>query len=206
MATLTRLKLGPKDHGRAVSLEEFDAAEFEPGWDYEYISGRIDVSPAPNFFHDRLDRWLFRILDRYSQAHPEVAREVSYHARVHLPDQPEETCPEPDIAVYQEFPPPDAEPDDCDWRKVSPILVVEVVSPDSADKDFNRNVKLYRQVPSIREYWILDQRPDARQPSLHVYKRGRGLRWKKPVVVPFGATYTTDLLPGFELVIDPARR
>ena len=49
--------------------------------------------------------------------------------------------------------------------------------------------------------WVLDARVNADQPVLHVFRR-RGSKWTK-IEVPFGETYTTKLLPGFALKIDP---
>jgi Uma2 family endonuclease len=89
------------------------------------------------------------------------------------------------------------------WEDVSPILVVEVLDEDHPDKDLDRNVRLYRQVPSIQEYWVIDPRPDPEQPTLIVYRRS-GSRWRRSRFAP-GSTYTTKLLPGFELVVDPRR-
>lgn len=43
-----QLKLGPTDHGRKLSLDDFDEAEFEPGARYEIIDGRVYVSAEPN--------------------------------------------------------------------------------------------------------------------------------------------------------------
>ena len=40
-------KLGPADHGRAMTLDEFDDADYEPGYKYELIDGRLYVSPDP---------------------------------------------------------------------------------------------------------------------------------------------------------------
>jgi hypothetical protein len=62
-------------------------------------------------------------------------------------------------------------------------------------------VDLYLQVPSIREYWVLDPRTSAGQPTLLVYRR-RGQRWQRVIRVAGGGTYTTRLLPGFTLVLD----
>src|SRR5439155_1470268 len=76
------------------------------------------------------------------------------------------------------------------WQDYSPVLVVEIVSDDDPDKDYVRNVALYAEVPSIKEYWVLDPGPDPDRPSLRVYRR-RGKGWQKPIDVPFGGTYQT---------------
>jgi Uma2 family endonuclease len=67
-------------------------------------------------------------------------------------------------------------------------------------EDLVRNRRLYLQVPSIREYWIVDPRQDADQPSLTVYRR-RGTRWQRPLQVLPGGAYTTPLLPGVVLAL-----
>ena len=205
MATLTRLKFGPKDHGRRVSWDNFEAADYEPGWRYEYIAGRIEVSPQANPPQDELNVWIYAALLFYWKSHERLVHYVSMKPRVFVPDVEEVTCPEPDAALYFEYP-VDVPVEERRWQMISPALVVEVASPETPAKDYKRNVELYRQVPSIREYWIVDRRPKTDQVIFTVYRRGRGLRWKKPVVVPFGETFTTDLLPGFELAIDPSRR
>ena len=83
-----------------------------------------------------------------------------------------------------------------------PILAAEILSEDNADKDLVRNVRLLLLVPSVREYWIFDPREDPDRPSLMVYRR-RGASWQRPITLAAGETYTTKLLPGFSLLLDP---
>ena len=64
---------------------------------------------------------------------------------------------------------------------MSPILVVEVLFDADPYKDLVRNVDLYLQVPSIREYWLLDARYSADEPTLIVHRR-RGKRLGPPRV------------------------
>jgi Uma2 family endonuclease len=90
------------------------------------------------------------------------------------------------------------------WQDVSPLLVVEILSEDTAAKDLRRNYELYLQVPSIREYWVVDPRASASRPTLTVHRR-RGGRWQRPIAVVSGGEYTTRLLPGFTLVVTPRR-
>ena len=92
--------------------------------------------------------------------------------------------------------------EEWNWRDVSPLLVAEILSDDTANKDLVRNRDLYLQVPSIREYWIIDPRQGTRQTILLVYRR-RGRGWARVRTVVPGGTYTTPLLPGFSLVVTP---
>jgi Uma2 family endonuclease len=196
----TVLSLGQTDHGRPLTPEEFAGADYQLGFRYELIEGSLYVTPLPNAPADYVNMWLLQKLIIYKSQHPEVLNHVTPSARVFLPDQPDQTRPEPDLAAYANWP-HDIPVEDLNWRTVSPILVAEVVGEDDPDKDLVRNVQLYRQVPSIREYWIVDPRQDATRPTLIVRRRGvRG--WQRALRVRGGGTYTTPLLPGFSLVMD----
>jgi Uma2 family endonuclease len=196
----TQLYLTPRDHGRPLTLEEFQGADSREGFRYELIDGKLDVSPLPDLPHDFLAGWLSRLLWAYAGNHPEVIRHVQNPARVFVPGRRRTTAPEPDVAAYREFP-TDLPVAELDWRDVHPLLVAEVLSEDTADKDLVRNPNLYLRVPSIREYWILDPRADADRPALLVHRR-RGRRWQRTITVAGGGTYTTRLLPGFALILD----
>jgi Uma2 family endonuclease len=195
----TALKLGRADHDRPLTLDELNAASTEPGYKYELIEGRLYVSPEANFPEGWVERWVYLRLEMYRMARPDIINFTYNKTRVFLPDEPDATAPEPDVAAYQNFPLGQSI-DDIRWQDVSPLLVVEVLSEDDPDKDLVHNVRLYRQVPSIREYWILDAREGARYPSLRVYRR-QGSRWRI-LDVEGGQTYTTRLLPGFDLLLD----
>src|SRR4051812_12763372 len=50
MAT-TRVRIGPSDRGRSMSLEEFGEAEPEGGYSYELAGKVLDVTEVPNGPH-----------------------------------------------------------------------------------------------------------------------------------------------------------
>lgn len=197
----TLLVLGPADHDRPISREEFDAAIGTEGYHYELIHGRVYVSPALDLPHDSVFQWAYGHLLIYGRSHPEVFNYLSSHPRVIVPGEEDRTNPQPDFAAYHDFP-LHLDLDEVAWDDVSPILVGEVLSPDNRDKDLDRNVEIYLQVPSIREYWVFDPDADAGRWFLRVLRR-RGPRWQKPIELKLGETYTTRLLPGFSLLLDP---
>jgi Uma2 family endonuclease len=196
------ISLGLVDHGHPVTLEEFESAEFEEGYKYELIDGRLYVSPTPNLPEDDLVFWLFRNLYEYMRRRPKAIKHLRQKARVFVPGRAETTCPEPDISAYRIYP-VDVSIEQRKWQDVSPIMVVEVLYDSDPHKDLVRNVELYLQVPSIREYWLLDARYSADEPTLIVHRR-RGQRWVRREF-HFGETYKTKLLPGFSLVVDPRK-
>jgi Uma2 family endonuclease len=199
MATLT--KLGPADHGRPVALDDFMVGDHQEGYQYELIDGKLYVTPLPDLPENRVEIWILTKLWNYAQANPSAINFVTPKARVFVPDRTGVTNPEPDVAAYRDFP-VEASFDSVRWEDVSPALVVEVLSREDPDKDLIRNVELYLQVPSVREYWLFDTRLEgADRPTLRVYRRW-GNRWRI-IDLPFGETYTTKLLPEFELLVDP---
>ncbi len=193
-------KLGPKDHGRPMTFEEFTAARAVEGYQYELIDGKLYVSPQPNLPENRVEDWVYFKLKLYAHYQPDVINFTSNKARVFVPGDQGTTNPEPDVAAYRNFP-LELPWDSVRWQDVSPILVVEVLSLDDPDKDLIRNVRLYLQVPSIKEYWLFDTREGPEQLRLQVRRRYRG-QWRLTELGP-GQTYTTKLLPGFELTLDP---
>ncbi len=198
----TLLRIGPADHGRPLTLEEYTSASAEEGYHYELIDGRLYVSPEANAPQGLLEHWLYRLLDRYSDDHPEVLNFVYGKTRVFVPGRAAVTAPGPDLAAYRDFP-LHLRYAAVRWQDVSPVLIVEVLSEDDPKKDLVRNVGLYIQVPSIEEYWILDGREDPDRPTLTVYRRRDRRRWRKLLTFGPGSIYTTDLLPGFTLTVDP---
>ena len=197
----TRLYLTHADHRRELSWDDFIGADFEEGYRYEMIEGRVFVSPAANASHEDYVKWFEKLLSAYAEERPDILESVRWAARVFLPDGEEGiTAPEPDLACYAEFAARFASR--INYRDYSPILVIEVISADTADKDLARNRRLYLQVPGIQEYWILDPREGVAGLTLLVYRR-RGRRWEACRTVAAGETYTTPMLPGFSLVLAP---
>jgi len=195
----TMLRLGRADHGRPMTLDEFLAGDYEEGYRYELINGKLDVAPAANFPEIAVQHWLYGRVNPYAQANPGVVKFVTMISRVFVPDRPDITAPEPDLAAYREFP-TELPLRDIRWEDISPFLVAEVLSADDPNKALVRNAELYFLVPSIKEYWVLDTRQDTDRPRLIVHRR-HGKRWR---VYEFegGSTYTTRLLPGFTLTLD----
>ena len=51
MATASTLKIGPADHGRTMTLDEFLDAEETEGYRYELARGVLEVTEIPNEPH-----------------------------------------------------------------------------------------------------------------------------------------------------------
>jgi Uma2 family endonuclease len=196
----TMLRIGPHDHGREMTLEEYLAGDYEEGYRYELIRGELYVSPQPNPPHDEMSEYLNDLLTVYKLKHRKIVKRLSSHCRVFVPGERKTTCPEPDFALYNDYARGSGQ---NSWQKFSPFIVIEIVSDSDPDKDYVRNVELYQKVPTILEYWLFDKVDEADGPTLRVHRRDTGdQEWKTEDYGP-EASYSTQLLPGFSLPVCP---
>lgn len=194
-------RIRSKDHGRRISEREFFAAEFESGFQFELIDGRVFVSPAPDSPHDNAVEWLRAQIAAYQLLHPGVIQYVSGHCRVYVPGRKLTTCPEPDLALFSVYPRrfPRMK---RSWKDVSPMVVIEVAGG-NLDKDLVRNTKLYLEVPTVREYWVVIDGESDPDVTFRVFRRRGATRWQTPIDIVYGGTYSTPVLPGFRMTFRP---
>jgi Uma2 family endonuclease len=192
--------LGPDDDGRMLTLEEWQCAAETPGFVYELIEGRVDVSPWPKPSHQQWVYLIQRELERYIAAHAQHANfvtpcEVAIESASSRPSRPQ-----PDLGVFRNV----RFPVRGRWEDLSPIVVVEVISERRGAKDTDRNRRLYGSVPSIREYWIVDPRGNEAQPALIALTRADAADDWAEQHVPFGSAFASTTLPGFTLNLQRA--
>ena len=188
MATAThRPTVGPADHGRRMTLEEFIDADFAGGWLYELARGVVDVTEVPGTPHGWTVRRVARLFDRYDETHPGIIRYLAGggECRLRLPGMQSDR--HPDQAIYL-TPEPGGK---RVWTRWVPGLVVEVVSKGGEDRDFVEKREEYLRA-GVAEYWILDR--SARR--MHVLSRA-GDVWEEAIVGEDGV-HRTHLLPGLE--------
>ncbi len=183
----TAIKIGPADHGKKMSLEDFDHAEVQEGYLYELSRGVITVSDVPKLRHlAQVDAIRMQLMV-YRIAHPERIAMIagSGESKMLLWDLQSER--HPDLSVYRTMETHDQSP----WATWVPEIVVEVVSPGSEQRDYQQKREDYLEF-GVREYWIFDA--DRREMLVH---RRSGDRWIEKTVRP-PKTHRTRLLPGLE--------
>ena len=70
MATVNAIRIGPADHGRGMSLEEFREAEQEKGYRYELARGVLEVTYVPDQPHGLIVWALLRLISAFDTKHP----------------------------------------------------------------------------------------------------------------------------------------
>src|SRR4051794_26363676 len=142
-------RIGPADHGRAMTLEEFRDAEEEEGYRYELARGVLEVTEVPNDPHGQIVANLYQAIARHDQAHPNLILRYggASEFRLWLPGMI--SGRNPDVAVVLRGTPKDRR------GRRPPALAIEVVSVGGEVRDYETKRQEYL-VYGLREYWIVD--------------------------------------------------
>ena len=125
---------------------------------------------------------------RYDETHQGLIHTISAGMESKVLIASTESERHPDLSVYFSSP-PDVEDG---WSLWVPEIVVEVVSPSSAKRDYHDKAAEYLEF-GVDEYWIID----AQKQQMTALVRWRG-QWKSKIVKA-SQRYTTPQLPGFSL-------
>jgi Uma2 family endonuclease len=187
MATV-RLRIGPADHGRHMTLEEFREAEEEPGYRYELARGVLEVTEVPNDPHGQIEDNLHEAISTYRRQHPGLIRRCGGAAAFRLWVPEMISGRNPDLAIVFWGTPKDAR------GRRPPAWVAEIVSVGGEERDYQIKPQEYL-VFGIREYWIID--PRLRQVTVLVRRdEPGGPTWDERVFRD-DDVIASDLLPGF---------
>jgi Uma2 family endonuclease len=152
-------RIGPADHGRAMSLEEFLEADEEPGYRCELARGVLEVTEVPNDPHGQVVSNFYRALAGYDSSHPGLIQRYggAGEFRLWLPGMV--SGRNPDVAVVLK-----GAAKDYRNRRI-PALAVEVVSAGGEARDYEAKRQEYLAY-GLFEYWIVD--PLARRVTVLV--------------------------------------
>ena len=176
---------GPESAGIRMTPREFDRAEFEEGWRYELINGVLIVSPIPLESERDPNEELGHWLRTYQESHPQGG----------ILDR---TLPEHTVRTARNR----RRADRVIWAGLgrmprpsdTPTVVAEFVSAAKRDRKRDYEEKRDEYIEAgVKQYWVIDR--FARTMTVF-FKQGGKIKKR---VIREHQTYTTDLLPGFEL-------
>jgi len=149
----TRIRIGPADIGRRMTLEEFHEADEQPGYLYELARGVLEVTNIPGDFHSQIVDNIHEQLSEYRRQHPRLIRRIGHGSDIRYIIPELESDRHPDLAIVFRDTPRDAN------RRQRALLTVEVVSPGNRarKRDYEANREEYLAL-GLAEYWIADPR------------------------------------------------
>ena len=186
---IVRLRIGPADHGRKMTLEEFWDAEEQSGFLYELARGVLEVSEIPGDPQFQIVDNLHEAFSNYRRQHPGLILCIGHGSDVRYIIPEFGSDRHPDLAIVFRDAPPDFK------GRPLPILGVEVVSPGSRarKRDYVDKQEEYLAAGFL-EYWIVD--PDDKKVTVFLRREVDGiLAWEERTYR--GAdVIASDLLPG----------
>lgn len=156
---------------------------------YEIIEGELLVTPAPSARHQMI---LTRLLVRVG-AFVEQSRLGLLLAAPTDVILAEDIVIQPDLLYVAENRKGIVNPEG--GIHGTPDLVVEILSPSTAERDRQVKRKLYAKY-GVREYWMID--PPSKTAEVLTLSQGLLETWQ---VFPDGTTLTSPLLPGLVITV-----
>jgi len=174
-----------------MTLEEFGPAEGQEGYRYELSRGVVTVTNIANRRHSDMVNAVRKQFSAFEVGHPGVIQFMAGGSDCKMIIAGLDSERHPDWAVYKTAMPRDVTDDDELWGTWVPDLVVEVVSPDPADRDYVQKPEEYLRF-GVPEYWVVDE---DRQELLAQCRRAA--RYVHRVVRP-GEAYGPPVLRGIQ--------
>ncbi len=144
-------RVGPADHGRMMTLDEFEEADFEEGFRYELARGVLEVSEIPGELHAVIVWTLLSAIRDYQRDHSGVIYRAGGGSeyRFRLPVM--QSGRHPDVAVTLRNTP-------RDWRGFRRAsMAFEVVSKGATARERDYVTKRAEYLAyGLFEYWIVD--------------------------------------------------
>lgn len=152
MATVTPLRIGPADHGRAMTAQEFIDAEEDTRYNYELARGVLEVSEIPGQWHAYIVCHLFDCISTYHRAHPGwiALWGGADQFRLWVPEFPSGRHPDAAVVLRGAG---------RDWQgRRKPALAFEIVSEgaEARRRDYVAKREEYLAY-GLLEYWIIDR-------------------------------------------------
>ena len=149
----TTLRIGPHDHGRELTDDEFFAADYEEGYKYELIDGSLYVSPKPNFPHDVRAAHRRDARSSINTAPGDMVRRFRTKPASSSLAAERRPVPEPDFAIYNDCPQVAARPwqdksvRSSSWRSSATIRTRSTTETGSSTARCQASL----------EYWVFDK-------------------------------------------------
>ena len=134
---------------QSYTIEEYLELERTATEKSEYYKGEIFAMSGPKYQHVLISGNIFGQLKNKLKGEP--CQPLNSDMRVHIPKNTLFTYP--DISVVC------GEPEflnNDEWNLLNPTVIIEVLSPSTKNYDRGDKFNLYRDIPSLKEYILVD--------------------------------------------------
>ncbi|MFB2893589.1 Uma2 family endonuclease [Aerosakkonemataceae cyanobacterium BLCC-F50] len=153
----------PQDYQK-MTAEEYLKWESQQEFRHEYVDGEILAMTGGTIPHNDIALSFYRALYPHLRQRgcrvnvSDVKVQANQNSRYFYPDLVV-TC----------------DPEDLKSRDFvqHPKVIIEVLSPSTANYDRTKKLRYYRQIPSLQEYILVD----SEEIAVEIYQRGEGKMW-----------------------------
>ena len=132
-----------------VTIEEYLDWEKAGQDKHEFYEGEIFLMAGAGRRHNRIATNLTRDIATALRGKP--CQPYGSDLRIHIPENTLFTYP--DITIFCDDPIPSDEDEDTFIR---PVVILEILSPSTRSYDRGEKFRLYRDIPSLKEYILVD--------------------------------------------------
>lgn len=134
---------------KKYTIEEYLEMEEASQERHEYYQGEIFAMSGPKVPHGIISGNTFLALGNKLKGKP--CRPFNGKQRIHIEKNTLFTYPDI-FVVCGEI----ETRNNDDWNILNPTVIVEILSPSTRDYDHGQKFKLYRDIPSLKEYVLID--------------------------------------------------
>lgn len=134
---------------KKYTIEEYLEIEEASEEKHEYYQGEIFAMSGPKVPHGIISGNTFGLLFNKLKGKP--CRPFNGEQRIHIEKNTLFTYPDI-FVVCGEI----ETRNNDDWNILNPTVIVEILSPSTRDYDRGQKFKLYRDIPSLKEYILID--------------------------------------------------
>ncbi len=155
-----------------LSIEEYLKHEVESNTKYEYHKGQIITLAGWTIKHGLLCANIYSEIRNELRQNNSNCKPLSSEIKLHVKSEKYDSFLYPDtMAICGEL----KESDTNQHAVKNPVLIVEVLSKSTADYDRGDKFHIYRQIPTLQEYVLIEQ--DKYVVDIH-YKNPKSDLWR----------------------------
>lgn len=149
------------------TIEEYLAMEEVATEKHEYYRGEIFAMSGSKVPHNRISGNLYAML--HQKLKGKKCRPYNSDQRIHIEANTLFTYPDISVVCGE-----DVTLNDDDWNILNPAVIIEVLSPSTKNYDRGEKFKLYRGIPTLKEYILVD----SENMNIEIFRLNASNHWE----------------------------